>query len=255
MRKRCSITILGLLFVVISFAMSYAQPSQLVIVRAADDSLWKATCTGTTCSDFTSFPGRFGSQPTVTWDESIQRYVVWGRASDNSIWRATFNSEGNFMNDWVRIPGLTPSPIAAAGSDVRQAGVESIDKKTVDIATLSTDCNNRTTIASLTLTLPTRSMAVITMANGIFAPTTTNKWVNVCINDSGSEANRCDSWSPYLEYDYILGFVQEKMFALQEIEYNKIGTNTFYVTACREEGATGTIYLNDFIAIAVPKRY
>ncbi len=92
MRKRYSITILSLLFVVISFAVSFAaDPSQLIVVRGSDNSLWKATCVGTTCTTFTSFPGLFTSQPTVIWDENIQKYVLWGRGTDGAIWRSTFS--------------------------------------------------------------------------------------------------------------------------------------------------------------------
>jgi hypothetical protein len=31
------------------------------------------------------------------------------RAGDSSIWFSTFDSSGNFNNDWVNIPGSTPS--------------------------------------------------------------------------------------------------------------------------------------------------
>jgi hypothetical protein len=250
------IILLTLFLMFTSFTMSYAQPSQLAIVRASDNSLWKATCTGLTCTGFTSFPGMFGSQPAVTWDENIQRYVVWGRASDGSIWRSTFNSVGTFMNDWVSIPGSTPSPVAVAGSDLVRAGVSSIDKGApIDIATLSTDCNNRTTLRSLTLTLPTRAMNVITMANGIFVPTIADRWVSICINDSATPATTCDSWTPVLESNPIFSNTGEKHFALQEVQYGETGTQSYYVTACRQAGATGTIFVNDFIAIAVPQGY
>lgn len=119
MMKKGLIRILSLCLVLLSFSISFAaDPSGLIIVRASDNSLWKATCDGLTCTDFTNFPGMFGSQPAVYWDENIQRYVLWGRATDSTIWRSTFDRLGIFNNDWVSIPGLTASPLGAAGGGV-----------------------------------------------------------------------------------------------------------------------------------------
>jgi len=99
---------------------SFADPSGLVVVRDAGGNLWKATCDGLTCSAFASFPGNFASEPSVYWDTNIQQYVVWGRASNNSIWRSTFSRTGVFNNNWVSIPGATPSPVGGAGGGVFQ---------------------------------------------------------------------------------------------------------------------------------------
>lgn len=103
-------TILGAAMAGLSATAAVADVSQLIVVRASDDSLWKATCSGTTCSGFTNFPGRFGYQPTVFWDEYLGRYVLWGAASNGTIWRSTFTPDGAFNNDWTNIPGLTSSP-------------------------------------------------------------------------------------------------------------------------------------------------
>jgi len=124
-----------------SLAVSYAaDPSGLVVVRASDNSLWKATCVGTTCTAFTNFPGLFGSQPTVYWDENIQRYVLWGRAADNTIWRSTFDRLGVFYNDWVQITGLTASPPGAAGGGISQ-NTWFVNPSGVDIELTSTIAN------------------------------------------------------------------------------------------------------------------
>lgn len=107
--------------ILLTFGLSYAQnpPTLLVVVRASDDSLWKMTCDEVACSPFASFPGRFGFQPTVTWDETAQEWVIVGTASNNTIWMATFNKQGNFNNDWQWIPGSTPSPAGASGGTPR----------------------------------------------------------------------------------------------------------------------------------------
>ncbi|NWG04944.1 MAG: right-handed parallel beta-helix repeat-containing protein [Syntrophaceae bacterium] len=110
--------LVGILF---TFGLSYAQtpPTLLVVVRASDDSLWKMICDETACSSFSSFPGLFRYQPTVTWDETAQEWVLVGTASNNTIWMSTFDKNGNFNNDWAPLPGLTPSPAGASAGTPR----------------------------------------------------------------------------------------------------------------------------------------
>lgn len=96
-----------------------AEPSQLIVIRAPDNTLWKATCAASTCSGFSVFPGLFNSQPTVLWDENNQRFVLWGIGLDNQVWRSTFNRTGTFQNDWsVPMPGIAASPPGAAGGGI-----------------------------------------------------------------------------------------------------------------------------------------
>jgi hypothetical protein len=109
-----SIAVPSILFVFLMVSISFAA-SNLIVVRASDDSLWKATCEGSACTGYTSFPGRFRQQPTVTWDATLMEWVIVGVASDNTIWRATFDDLGNFNNDWASIPGSTPSPVGMSG--------------------------------------------------------------------------------------------------------------------------------------------
>lgn len=105
-----------LFFVLLTFGVSWGQPTILIVVRASDDSLWKMTCDEVACSPFSNFPGMFRHQPTVTWDEKAQEWVVVGTAADSSIWMATFDKNGVFNNDWQSISGLTPSPAGVSGS-------------------------------------------------------------------------------------------------------------------------------------------
>lgn len=113
--KKTAFIFIGLMVMFLSFSSAFADPSSLIVVRASDNSLWKSTCAGSVCSGFTSFPGMFGSQPAVTWDEDLASWVLVGRAADGSIWRSTFSRAGSFNNDWAAIPGNTPSPPAVAG--------------------------------------------------------------------------------------------------------------------------------------------
>ncbi len=142
--RKMGFAVIGLSVLLLGFSIGLADdPSGLIVVRASDNSLWKATCVGTTCSAFTSISGLFSSQPTLYWDENIQRYVLWGRASDSSIWRSTFNRFGTFNNDWVSIPGFTPSPVAGAGGGVtNNFSASGVNSSAVTLATTATDISS-----------------------------------------------------------------------------------------------------------------
>jgi parallel beta-helix repeat protein len=120
--KQVGLTVLGVLVsILLTFGLGWATspPTLLVVVRASDDSLWKMTCDELACSPFTSFPGMFHYQPTLTWDQTAQEWVIVGTASDNTIWMATFDKQGNFNNDWHSLSGNTPSPVAVAGGPLQ----------------------------------------------------------------------------------------------------------------------------------------
>jgi len=142
MKKNGVTFILSLVLTILSVSISLAaDPSQLIVVRASDNSLWKATCVGTTCTGFTAFPGLFTSQPTVVWDENIQAFVLWGRGTDGAIWRSTFTRTGTFNNNWaVPIPGATASPPGAAGGGISQ-NTWFVNPSGVDIVLSSTIAN------------------------------------------------------------------------------------------------------------------
>jgi hypothetical protein len=91
--------------------------TNLTVVRHANNTLWKMTCDGTSnCSAWTKIDGLFAVQPTLTWDSSINKYILIGIGNDKtSIWRGTFESDGTWNNDWMKITGASPSPVAVAG--------------------------------------------------------------------------------------------------------------------------------------------
>jgi hypothetical protein len=221
-------------------------PSSLIVVRASDNSLWKKTCLGDTCTAFSSFPGMFSSQPTVFWDEVLLKYVLWGRASDNSIWRSTFSSSGTFDNNWASVPGASPSPMGAAGSTLIRPGFNGNLGGQHDAATVAT-CDTYTDLNGFDYTFP-RDGFVIVSTGGLYSPTTADRFIRVCIGDTAGGA--CDSWSPILESTTAMmgGYAQEKMFTLQYWYYATAGTTkTIHLKACKEAGTTGNILWNDFI--------
>jgi hypothetical protein len=87
------------------------------VVRHANNTIWSMACEGIdSCSSWTQIPGRFTVQPTLTWDPSIQKYILVGIGNDqSSIWRGTFNADGTWNNDWTKITGASPSPVALSG--------------------------------------------------------------------------------------------------------------------------------------------
>jgi hypothetical protein len=96
-----------------------AAQTNLSVVRHTDNTLWAMTCEGTSpCSDWTAISGKFAVQPTLLWDPSIGKYLLIGIGNNQtSIWRATFNADGSWNNDWTLIAGASPSPVAASAGD------------------------------------------------------------------------------------------------------------------------------------------
>ncbi len=94
-------------------------PSNLSVARGANGALWAQVCQGTTsCGDWTKITGSFSAAPTLTWDPSIQKYILMGIGTNGtSIWKATFEADGTWNDDWALQPGSSPTPVAvAAGS-------------------------------------------------------------------------------------------------------------------------------------------
>jgi len=93
--------------------------TNLTVVRHPDNSLWAMTCAGiSSCSPWTQILGRFSVQPTLTWDPALDQYILMGIGNDQtSIWRSTFNADGTWNNDWTKITGDSPSPVAVAAGN------------------------------------------------------------------------------------------------------------------------------------------
>jgi hypothetical protein len=96
-----------------------AAQTNLSVVRHTDNTLWAMTCEGTSpCSEWTAISGKFAVQPTLMWDPSIGKYLLIGIGNNQtSIWRATFDADGHWNNDWTLIAGASPSPVAASAGD------------------------------------------------------------------------------------------------------------------------------------------
>ena len=90
--------------------------TNLTVVRHSDDTLWAMTCSGLRCNPEIEIRGKFTSQPSLTWDPSIQKYILIGVGQKaNGIYRSTFNADGTFNNDWTLLPGTSYSPVAVSG--------------------------------------------------------------------------------------------------------------------------------------------
>jgi hypothetical protein len=67
---------------------------------------------------WSSVPGLTASTPALAWNPVANNLQMVVRAADDSIWKATFDSSGNFNNDWSPIPGSTRSAPALAWNPV-----------------------------------------------------------------------------------------------------------------------------------------
>ena len=103
--------------VLVAGAVTVFGQTNLTVVRHPDNTIWKMTCDGLgDCSAWTQIGGGFSVQPTLTWDPSIQKYILIGIGNNlQSIWRSTFEADGRWNNDWTKITGASPSPVAVAG--------------------------------------------------------------------------------------------------------------------------------------------
>jgi hypothetical protein len=114
--------VIGLIVVVglLTGAVAGWAQTNLTVIRKSDNSIWKRTCDGlTNCSAWTQIGGLFSVQPTLTWDPSIQKYILIGIGNNQTnIWRTTFDADGKWEGVWVNITGTSggsPSPVAVTG--------------------------------------------------------------------------------------------------------------------------------------------
>lgn len=218
-------------------------PSQLLVVRAENNTLWKATCeNGTECSEWEQISGTFTQQPTLVWDTDIQRYYLYGVGEDGRIWRSSFNRAGNFFNDWTPLSGATPSPIAAAAGNIFLTF--DYEQTTDDYSLTGTTVHN---VLVRTITCPFDGYVVATGAGSIwYGPNAASVQDGVRVslaNESGTIGNyrqvsrqRGDSAGD----ETIYPFSYQRVFTVSE------GQNfTVYLTAMKEwDTATSVEILN-----------
>jgi hypothetical protein len=90
-----------------------------MLVQGGGNTIWKASF-GTSGSNISfdgnwaQIPGAILSAPALAWNPNYSgvgsgRMQMVVRGGGDSIWAATFNSNGTFNSDWTHIPGGTPS--------------------------------------------------------------------------------------------------------------------------------------------------
>jgi hypothetical protein len=87
-----------------------------MVVQGGGNTIWKASIniSGTTISfdnNWQQIPGAILSAPALAWHLSADKMQMVVRGGGDSIWAATFNSNGTFNSDWTHIPGGTPSSV------------------------------------------------------------------------------------------------------------------------------------------------
>lgn len=210
-----------------------ADPSSLIVVRASDNSLWKATCSGTTCTGFTSFPGQFALQPTVYWDEDIQNFVVWGVDTTNHVWRATFDRFGTFANNWVTIPAATPSPVAAAGGGIVNT-FSAINGGNLQVTTTS----GGVVIKSLSPTAPFAGFYLVRTTGEVSNGAGAQNCIQLSNTNtySGADDNSCSFNKTAIDY-------MQDIFTVERWFNASPGTNNFYALAKLTQGTAGVSYV------------
>jgi hypothetical protein len=65
-------------------------------------------------SPWTQITGAIISRPALAWNPVNSKIQMVAQGSGNSIWTATFNSDGTFNGDWIQVSGAILSPPAIA---------------------------------------------------------------------------------------------------------------------------------------------
>ena len=240
MRKRnLGLSIVMSLVFVATLALpcwAIAPATQLHVGRASDGSLWKMTCIGLSCSGFTSFPGNFASQPSITWDESIKRYVLVGVASGGSIWRSTFDAYGTFQDDWVNLPGVVASPLGSAGGDIFESQVWY--SSTTNTTYIGTGCTNYSG-GSVTIDAPSSGVIVVE-ADVMVSIDHTNGTQDSAIITIGENTTDCSGSAAnvaaaYIQANYPTGSSYHSVHLSKTFTVSA-GTKTFYLNGYMEQG-------------------
>jgi hypothetical protein len=245
-KKYVGLSVLScLFFILVSFAVSWAEnPTSLIVVRASNNTLWKATCDGTTCSSWSLISGQFAQQPTLTWDEKLRKYVLIGVSTVGTIWMSTFNADGSHNDNWVQLSGSTPSPVAVAGSDLKISDIHDVGSNSVSVATL-TVCPTFTNITSTTHKVDRFGFLRVN-ADGIYVPGTAGVGITVCIADTSGGGN-CNSLQFYLASTSAMFDVgAHRPYAMGTDYQVDPGSKTVYLKACKESSATGTLWWDKF---------
>jgi hypothetical protein len=87
-----------------------------MLVQGEGNTIWKASFStiGSTISfdgNWAQIPGAILSAPALAWNLVASKMQMVVRGGRDSIWAATFNSNGTFNSDWTHIPGGTPSSL------------------------------------------------------------------------------------------------------------------------------------------------
>lgn len=135
-----------------------------------------------------------------------------------------------------------------------EPGIDYASKSSKSVSTISTNCNSLTNLATTAITIPTPGYVWV-YADGIYVPSQSNKWLRIGI-DNASGGNSFDSLAPFLESPNNSVYARERRFAVNKVYYfGSSGKKYFYLKACRENGADGTIMWDDFVTMFFPTRY
>lgn len=193
--------------------------------------------------------------------------TVWLTAGQKGVVKVgneNANTDEVIVADAVRFVRVTKDSADIADNSLRdydildEPGIDCSWGSSRNIATqVTTNCSALTNLAYVTITAPS-SGYVFVHANGIAKLTTTDRWIRVGIDDA-SGGSTFDSLAPYLENcsaEVNAGnFENERRFTVSNFYTVSSGSRTYYLKACKESGATGTIMWDDLVAMFFPTLY
>ena len=233
--------LLGIFLVLSTFAVTWAEPSHLLVTRDFGGFLWARTCNGTVCSSWTSISGQFASQPTLVWDEDVQRYYLYGVDAGGNIWRSSFSSTGVHDNFWVVTGGASPSPLAGAGGGRRNNFVSSLSADMTGVLLSSTVAN----IKSVGVYAPYGGFVVVT-GSGTFEHYRTssvgNSWARVFLTTTSGGTQSAWSFTD-MPSGTPTGYTSFPFTTSRWFSATAGVDTTYYMTAEDDGSATSSTYI------------
>ena len=194
--------------------------------------------------------------PALVWDNDTARWYLYGVVSNGTIWRATFDADGTFNNDWTQAGGSSSSPIiAASGGRFQNFNASNGGAvPTVSVELTGTVAN----IKSIEIYCPSNGFVVVTATGQIEhhrSSTSGEVWSRFYLTDtSGGTATAWNTTSiANGAGDTNFPFAISKWFSCSQ------GSHTYYLTG--EEGgggaatATTTVYNATIVAQFFPYSY
>ncbi len=238
MKKNGLTFFLSLSLILLTASIGLADPGQILLARDAGGGVWFRTCRGTTCSGWTNTGGVVAMDPALVWDNDTAKYYLYGVVSNGTIWRATFDPDGTFNNDWVSAGGSSSSPIIGASGGRFDNIVSNLSSDMTPIILNDTTITN---IKSIGIYCPSAGYVVILGTGSVKhvrSSATGGSWSRVYLSTTSGgtqvawNVTDVPSGTPIGDSSFPFGI--SRWFSVTE------GSHTFYMTGEEGGGAAAT---------------